>query len=71
MIVIASISRKEAEMNNRERGLWIDNDEGLYVWWQQSRQPKQEFIKANRTEIDIAIDNVVSGRKRQHYLMYG
>ena len=42
-------------MNNRERELWVNNDEGLYGWWKESRQPMRTFIKDNRAEIDAAI----------------
>lgn len=58
-------------MNNKERNLWIDNDEGLYNWWKSSRQSKAQFIRENREEIDAAIENMLSGKKPQHYLAYG
>ena len=57
--------------NNRERQLWIDNDEGLYMAWKSSRLNKERFIKENREEIDTVIDNILSGRRRPHYLVYG
>lgn len=50
---------------------WIDNDEGLYNWWKGSRQKKREFIRENRQELEDCINRVVSGEKRQHYLIYG
>lgn len=43
-------------MNNREREMWIDNDEGLYNWWRSSRLSKREFIKQNREELDACIN---------------
>lgn len=46
-------------MNNSERSQWIDNDEGLYNWWRQSRQSKAAFIRDNRDEIDAAINNAL------------
>lgn len=58
-------------MNNDERSQWIDNDEGLYNMWKSSRQSKRDFIRDNKEFIDEAIQNVTSGRKRQHYLTYG
>lgn len=59
-------------MNDEERRQWVLNDEGLYLWWKQSRIGSiREFIRQNRKEIDEAINNVTSGRKRQHYLRYG
>ena len=58
-------------MNNTEREQWIDNDEGLHNWWKSSRMSKRGFIKANRVEIDTAIENVTSNKKPAHYLTYG
>ena len=58
-------------MNNRKREQWIDNDEGLYNWKRSTHLSMRAFIKENRTEIDQVIDNMVSGSRRQHYLVYG
>lgn len=58
-------------MNNREREMWIDNDEGLYNWWISSGQSKDKFIAKNRSEIDAVIESVTSGKKPAHYLAYG
>lgn len=58
-------------MNDKQRGEWLDNDEGLYDWWKSSKQPKAKFIRENRAKIDEVIGNVTSGKKRQHYLKYG
>ena len=52
-------------MNNRERQMWIDNDEGLYLWWKSSRQPMAKFIKENREEIDSAINNALHPPKQE------
>jgi len=32
---------------------------------------KRAFIRENRVELKAAIENMTSGRKRQHYLAYG
>jgi hypothetical protein len=58
-------------MNDAERAQWIDNDEGLYDWWRASRQSKRAFIRANRAEIDQAIEPVIEGDKPAHHLKYG
>ena len=58
-------------MSDSERGQWIDNDEGLYLWWKRSRQSKRVFIRENRAEIDAAIRPVVEGTKPAHHLAYG
>jgi hypothetical protein len=42
-------------MNNRERELWVQNDEGLYSWWRGTRQPMRTFLRENRAELDAAI----------------
>jgi hypothetical protein len=56
--------------NDNERGLWIDNDEGLYNFFRFSHLTKREFIRQNREIIDSVIDNVVGGKKPAHYLSY-
>lgn len=58
-------------LNDKDRGQWIDNDEGLYNWWKSTRQSKRTFIRENRQEIDRAINNVLTGSKPAHYLAYG
>lgn len=42
--------------SDSEINLWIDNDEGLYNWWKESKQHKQEFIDENRDELTAAIE---------------
>jgi hypothetical protein len=58
-------------MNNQEREMWIDNDEGLYDWWKSSKLSKRQFIKEYRTGIDLVIKDVTTGRRCPHYLKYG
>lgn len=58
-------------MNNEDRRQWILNDEGLYNWLISSKLPLAKFIKENREEIDKVIENITSGKKKQHYLTYG
>jgi hypothetical protein len=48
----------EARLNNRERELWVNNDEGLYNWFKRERGSMQDFIKRNRAMIDAAIKGV-------------
>ena len=59
------------ELNDEERSLWIDNDEGVYRWWKRSRLSKRQFIKDNRGEIDEAILPILRGEKPAHHLEYG
>ena len=49
-------------MNNNERENWINNDESLYNLWKSSRLSMRNFIKANKEEIDHAI-NALLNRK--------
>lgn len=42
-------------MNDREREIWVLNDEGLYNWWRRSRLSMRAFIRANRAELDSII----------------
>ena len=46
--------------NDEERRLWVLNDEGLYSWWKQSRQPLKKFIKDYRKELDDCIERSLS-----------
>jgi len=46
-------------MNNNEREQWINNDEGLYLWWKRSRLSMREFIRQNRDEIDSCISRAL------------
>lgn len=48
-------------INDRERELWVNNDEGLYRWYQSERRQGgglRAFIKRHRAEIDTAIHSV-------------
>lgn len=44
----------------KEIRLWIENDEGLYNWWKDSRQPISTFIKENRSELVSCIRQALS-----------
>ena len=50
---------------------WIDNDEGLYNWFNRSRLSRREFIKQNKQELIECISAVLDGTKRAHFLAYG
>lgn len=62
---------RDRGITNKEIGQWVDNDEGLYRWYMQSRLSKREFIKVNRSELVRIIQAVQSGERRPHYLLYG
>jgi len=57
-------------MNDRERELWTDNDEGIYNWWKSTGKSKRSFIRDEREELDRIIKNVLDGNKPAHYLAY-
>lgn len=48
-------------MNQSELELWIDNDEGLYLWWKRSKQSKRNFIKENRQELKELLGGRMTG----------
>jgi hypothetical protein len=52
-------------MNNRERELWVNNDEGLYLWWKRSRLSLRNFIRENREELDALILAVLNREPRR------
>ena len=53
---------KAYRLNDEERSLWIDNDEGLYIWWKTSGLSKRNFLRENRHEIDSGIRRVLGGK---------
>lgn len=53
-------------MNNSEREMWIQNDEGLYRWWKSTRLPMRKFIQEYKVEIDTAIDSVLNPKRTNH-----
>jgi hypothetical protein len=42
-------------MNDRERELWVLNDERLYNEWRASKMGMQRFIRRYRAELDAYI----------------
>lgn len=58
------MAKSGTRMNDRERELWVLNDEGLYNWW-KSERPRvtlKKFIKDNREELTECISRAL-GRK--------
>ena len=47
----------EGLMNDRERELWVLNDEGLYRWWKQEGGSLRAFIKRYRKYLTDYINN--------------
>jgi hypothetical protein len=47
-------------MNDRERQMWVDNDEGLYDMWKRSGLSQRQFIRENRATLDSAINSVLN-----------
>ena len=59
------------KLTNEERRLWLENDEGLYRMRISSGLSIYDFINKNRKQIDGVIKNILSGKKKSHYLVYG
>lgn len=57
--------------NDKERELWVQNDEGLYLWYRHSGMSMRNFIRANRAKLDECIDAVLDNKKPAHFLAYG
>lgn len=50
----------KGKINNRERELWILNDESFYSAWKSSKLSMRNFIKTYKTEIDEVINAVIN-----------
>ena len=53
---------KNGRMNDKERRLWILNDEGMYRWYRHAHKGISTFIRENRIEIDQAIRQALGER---------
>lgn len=62
---------KANRINDEERRVWIENDEGLYYLQRRSGLSMRQFIRKNRAVIDEVIVAVRDGKKPAHYLVYG
>ena len=51
-------------MNDRERRLWVLNDEGLYLTYKASGRPLKSFLREERAMIDAAIKRVLDPSTR-------
>lgn len=51
--------------NDKERADWINNEPGLYHWWQCSGVSITVFIRTFRSEIDVAIDKALGVKHEQ------
>lgn len=50
----------ESIKNDRERELWVSNDEGLCRWWKTSRLSMRNFLRENRDELDRIIHEAIN-----------
>ena len=46
-------------LNDEERRDWVQNDEGLYIWWKQSALNLHRFVRENRTELTRLIKGAI------------
>lgn len=51
---------KNKTLNDKERELWVLNDEGLYNWQRSSRLSMRNFIRENRAELDAYINRALN-----------
>jgi len=59
-------------MNDKDRAMWVDNDEGLYDIYNSSEYTnKRKWIRDNREFLDEIINKITTGEDRQHFLKYG
>jgi hypothetical protein len=42
-------------LNDEDRRQWVQNDEGLYRWWQGSGIGLYRFVRENRDELTTVI----------------
>lgn len=52
--VVKALAR-HFKINDRERALWIDNDEMLHIHWKISQMSKSDFVKRYRNDITMSI----------------
>jgi hypothetical protein len=55
---------KRTKLTMSDVAQWIDNDEGLYLWWKRSRQSKRQFILDNKAELIACIRRVLDAPPR-------
>lgn len=51
-------------LNDRERKMWVMNDEGLYHWWKDTRKCITTFIRENRNLLDECIIGALNEKPR-------
>jgi len=54
-----------ARRNDKERELWVNNDESLYHWFQRSRQGLTRFVREHRKEIDSYVDRSLNAENEK------
>jgi len=52
-------------MNNKEREMWVLNDEGLYNWWKASKMSMTKFIKENKDDLDQILDKAIHQKPKE------
>ena len=46
---------KGQRLNDKERTLWVENDESLYRWWKSTDMTLRRFVRKHRADIDLHI----------------
>ncbi len=57
---------KDDRLNDREREMWVMNDEGWYRRWQRFRGSMRSFLRENRTELDQYIRGTLARPARTY-----
>ena len=47
-------------LNDSDRRQWVENNEGLYLWFRSSRLDLYTFVRKNRMELDRLIFNILN-----------
>jgi len=49
----------QVTLNDEDRREWVQNDEGLYVWWKRSGIGLYRFVQENRAELTRLIQGAI------------
>jgi hypothetical protein len=56
-------------IDDKERSVWVLNDEKLFLLWRKDGRAIKKFIRDNRAIIDELIDRVMTAKEQPHYFM--
>lgn len=56
-------------IDDKERSVWVLNDERLFLLWRKDGRAIKKFIRDNRIIIDELIDRVMTAKEQPHYFV--